>query len=541
MAIKHMRREVVQAHVAEFLDAKMFTSAEEFGNPEKFWGALATEQSDVILIKAVLTEEGRNNNGHFFRQGLLIKTFASARLKPTNVGHNKTEIIGVIYDSALANDKNEIISPEDIDVKSDGTPYYKGEGKLRIVVAIAMWNMIGRSEPNAIAEAVKNGDRVDMSMECWFQDWKYRLVGKDGSIEYIPASTESNYLMDYVGKTFGSKDVTIDFADDGFVWGGIGQVKKGACPESVITEIISAQANDITVDGPSAFRNFPSITKEVSEVENSPAPTEEQTETEHLSNVSANQEGDTSMKYKRDKDGNLVLDAQGNPILEIEASEGAEGSELTQLIISQAQTIARLEDKVASLEQTAADATAKVAEVQAELDAVKASQNEAVEAAKAEVAAAKKEAKVANYLLIIAREHKDLVIEDEDALRTMIASDDFTDDKFNAFVKEQTEKATAVAEEKKKIARQAKCEILGLSVDASDEDIQAAEAKYRAAIIAAAETPEEPVQSDTAKAGAAAAQGISGVTASAAGSGFKKGSFSITVVETETGRSQELK
>lgn len=533
---KSPMREILHGFTSGLIDVGSFNSANEFGNPEKFFSDIASDQADLNFVSCVLTEQGRNNNGQYFSQDLLLTKHASSRLKPFNIEHDKTEIIGTIYDSVCANDKNEPILDEDIEINGEtGKLSYKGEGKIRVLIAAALYNMIGRDEVPRIVQDVKEGKKVDVSMEAWFSDFDYILIANDESTQTVKYNDESKYLEEYIGRIFNGKAVAKDYHKKNFIFGGIGQVSKGACPASVFLAAASLKENH-EIEGPSVFgnMNINSMDNLFSILSN------EQKEQLNKLVLSSNQiEGEDEMKKKRlDSKGNPALDAEGKEIFD-NVEEGASAADaLISNIQSQANTIAEQNNTIKDLEKKGNDQAAEIVTLNKKIETASAEEKERADNLDSELKTIKKEAKASNYLLKLSREHSDLPVLDEASLREKFSSDNFDDKEFDSFVSlikaSEEDKQKAVASLQKKTL----CDMFGLDPDkTTDEELSNAQASLKSKLTVSSESVDPPVSKDNSF--------LDGVRKTIQASKSKEttkptGGYKIKTHDTETGKREEI-
>ncbi len=537
---KFDKRQVLHGFTAGIIDPSTFTKeqANDYGNPAKFFDAIASDQADLNFVSCVLTEEGTNNNGADFTRELLIARHASARLKPFNIEHNKTEIIGTIYDSALADENNNIIDPESLKVNEDGSISYDGEGKIRVLVAAVLYNMIGRDEVPRIVQEVKSGSRVDVSMECWFTDWNYVLIDKSGNTETVKASENSKYLLDYVGKEWNGRKVIQRFSKENFIFGGIGQVSKGACPASVFLAAANLREAD-EIEGPSAFDklNFKSVESLYSIL------TDEQKEQlNELVSASNNTEGANEMKVKRlDKDGNPVLDSQGKEIFD-EVSKNENPNSLVASIQEQAITIADQRNTINDLQNKLEEEEKKVSNLNEQVETAAASEKERADKLEADLEKVSSEAKSYMYMNKFMKEHSNLKIENESETLKMFASKDFDDNAFKNFIANLENEVKEKEEASAKLQRQTLCELFGLNPEsATDKDIEDAKASLKSKITVEGEQPDTPVKSEDNTAQANQVKNSAQASSSKIDlNKFSGSGFTIHTHDTETGKKEEI-
>ena len=461
------QRVVLKGHTAGLIDSSSFRSVSEYGNPQKLFGELAKEQSDLFFVNCVLTEEGGNKNGLWFTQPLIIQKHASARLKPFNFAHEFQNIIGVMYDSAICDESNNLINLAKEISMQDGPDYHKVRGPycnneekvLRVNVAAALYSRLGKGEVSNIIRKIEDGKEVAVSMECWVAHYDYYLMSPDGSIEFADGPTHS-HLSDYVGKEFAGKMVYKVPRTDGFLFGGIGQVDRGACPASVILAAAEDRNSD-EAEGNSAFDCLDSETvkKLVASLTDGANELKEQ-----------KTEGETKMPDAPDpnKTGENAQSQSG--AIDVAALMNLHTKTSQELGAAQAE-VERLSDAVDAKDKQIADYAAKV-------DSMNEEGSKSLSSIKAELDTVKKEAQIASYLVKLYRDNYDLacIAGSEEVIRHTFSAEDFSDEKFSLFISELKGKQDDKIKEQAALRRSVKCELLGLDPEkASDEEIAKAE------------------------------------------------------------------
>lgn len=224
-----------------------------FASGESIFGEKASDQYDLNFIVGVLTSEKDNKNGFYLKRDILVAKHASARLKPFNLNHKERNIIGVMFDTALADQDNNILTlGKDIIIKDDGALQYPDNIKLRVLFAAALYNLVAPEEVEDIISKIESGERVDVSMEAWYKGHDYILIDSSGNEKFVERSKSTKYLDDFINKSIGSERVCKVPRDDDFIFGGVGQVSSGACPDSVILAVAGIIDSE-NVSGDSVF------------------------------------------------------------------------------------------------------------------------------------------------------------------------------------------------------------------------------------------------------------------------------------------------
>lgn len=474
-----IHRIILHGHTAQVIKPSNYSDLASYGNPQKFFGGLTEEQNDLYFINCVLTEERGNLNGLWFTQPLLISKHSSARLKPFNFAHDSTDVIGVMYDSAICDEDNRVIDlAKEVEIRDGNAfhnlkgPYYKGEGKIRVNVAAVLYSKIGKGKVSSIIKKIEDGEQLAVSMECWVRDYDFYLLGEDGSIEFAEGS-KSSYLHEFVNKEFAGRIVYKVPQIEGFLFGGIGQVENGACPASVILTA-EADRNYNEVEGNSTFDCLDKKTVSLL------VASLKEEEVEENTNENKIDERVNQMALKDEK----KEAASGTEQLTSElVSQSVNTGDMLESFSKLSQNFASSQEENESLKISLSEKDQQIATISSEKEEL----NKKLSETEGQLETEKKNSASAlnswKYLAKIYREERDLVqanlLPSEEEMLAVFSAEDFNDESFTNFTTTIKDKFEQAQKEKEDLKRICKAEILGLPETATDEEIKQAEDKLK--------------------------------------------------------------
>ena len=471
--VKYMRQVLHGAAIpcASFAGDGVHT---EFGDIRKVFGSESGNQYDLQFIKAGLTNEGSNNNSFFFPPELLVAKHVTARLKPFNLKHKETDIIGVIFDSAIADHENRILdlNSGDIVITENGKLEIGADvvRPLQVMVACALFGLVYPEEVNQIVSRVEAGEKVDVSMECWYRDFDFLLENAETQEKrFLKRNSENAYLDDMIGAQVGEEFVRRVPNIEGFLFGGIGQVSKGACPDSVIVAVAS-DFNNENVIGDSAFSSSGIELIKTFAAESVSSEIEKSISEDFI-------KGAESMDPKKKTE-------EEETSLSVQAVK-TEGSlkEHLETISMQASKLGVLENKNEELANKVLVLETQVAEANKASEETADAENKELTKVNAELVDAKKQLRGFANLVTILENHSELATDlGESMSEVAVLLQDKDDESLKSFIETREKAKAAKDENEKEIARKAKTIALGLSEDASEEDIAAAQTKAIAAL-----------------------------------------------------------
>lgn len=405
-----------------------------FGDPRRFFENQGTAGiRDLGYMIGVLTPEGPNNNGTWFMPDEMLKSYKTARLKPVNLEHDTQTVVGVIYDSCVANAETHEIIPEDkICLDENGEPYIavpEGEDRpaVEILVAMALYKAYNGELFESIKDMERFGFQQQLSMECWYSD-----VVFVHNNQVIARTEQSEYLFDYINTEYGGSKVYL--APKNITWGGIAITDNPAQPKSVTLMVASTKGGE-------SMKTVEELLKEVEQL------------TADLAGITAERD-----KFKADVD--VMTDA----IQSLEASV--------------AETETQHMQEKESLSKVIEDLKSACEALQGEFDAYRVS----IESEKAQVA---KEALVAERLKTIEQSEVSFLLTEAEVQ----SIGDMEQEAFDAFVADRKAKVQAIRDSVVADLRKEQATKLGLSADATDEQIEEA---VKMLMLAKAEPSVEP-------------------------------------------------
>lgn len=186
------------------------------------------KQEDLLYFKAVYTTEGFNLNDDVFDRNELWAARRTPLLKPVNVDHVTSSIVGVIYAVEASTLDGTYISIEN-DITPDA-PY-----ELSIYGVIYSYNF---NDVATIAELKSDTNKLFVSMEAWFKDFDYAIAPKTApllSYSIIERNSET-IKFDKELRCFGGNgsvnDNKIGRLLRNITFGGVGLVDNPANPRS---------------------------------------------------------------------------------------------------------------------------------------------------------------------------------------------------------------------------------------------------------------------------------------------------------------------
>jgi len=234
---------------------------------------IGKDQPDLALIVSILVSAGWNLNDDIFVPAELWKARETANHKPINDGHDEESILGHIVQSRVLDKSGNLIDTDDnlpieFDIEVAGV-LYKALPKLQDRV-------------DEIMNKANSGDMF-VSMEAWFPDFAFGVLGSQGQTQLVARSEETAFLTKHLrifggngefnGQRIGRVLLDINF-------GGLGFVEMPANPESVIKVAASeelqavasnifkdAKLNDITEGGVTGMENMDALKKALESAE----------------------------------------------------------------------------------------------------------------------------------------------------------------------------------------------------------------------------------------------------------------------------------
>ena len=438
----------------------------DFGNPKKFFGEESDNQYDLKFAIINLTDEGDNSNAFWFTRETLVAKHQTARLKPFNMQHNQKDIIGVIYDTAVVDQDGKILElGTDIELNEETGTFKFDESvtKVSVYAACALYTLVAPDEVEDICLKVEKGEDVPVSMECWYYDWDYMFKDvESGKAGKVARQKENAYLDDMINNVIGGKKICKLPDIEGFIFGGVGQVTKGACPNSIVLAV-AGDIHSENVIGDSAFSD--SGIKLMQEAAN-------------ITRIDDSKNDSNSLKGESKEMGDQNTPNTPMPIPVVDTSALANQTDNKKLSEDYVSDLAsassqlgtatsKIEQLEKSIEKTTSDYATEKASLEAkiqEFETSKAKLDEEIANLKkvnsglsnlVNVIDADKEVEFDAPLIDVA---KDLELKDEAAVKE--------------FIDKKKEDKKKKKEEQLATARKIKIETLGLAETATDEDIQ---------------------------------------------------------------------
>jgi TolA-binding protein len=213
----------------------------------QFFGV--NKQIDLAYGSCILVSEGTNANGLHFTRESLIAARETPKLKPVNIEHNQDFIVGVIYDSAVALQKNgNIINDNDIRQIDDNTIQMFDESNnvinepVDIVTNFVIWKYLF---PQLSIELLRNQQekanlKYFVSMEVFYNDFGYMFDNDASTLIKVNDDNFDIYyeLESYVGKEF-EDGRTVQKVINNYVFGGMGITETPANHRSYLLDLAS--------------------------------------------------------------------------------------------------------------------------------------------------------------------------------------------------------------------------------------------------------------------------------------------------------------
>jgi hypothetical protein len=451
--------------------AQKFSSTFAADAIKKIFGEEETKQYDLKFLVANLTDEGNNGNGFFFKRDLLVAKHTTARLKPFNLNHQEKNIIGVIFDSALAStDSNgnvlEILEVgKEIKINSeDGTFIYPENLKtLSALVGVALYGLVAPDEVQNIISRVDAGEKVDVSMEAWHQGWDFMFLNEEtGKCREVQRTKANRHLDDFINRVVGNERICKLPHGESFIFGGIGQVKSGACPNSVVLTVASNLDRE-NVMGDSIFR--------MSDLRQLEAASIEPLDKDHNS-----------------KGVRLEMNDKIDPKGGVQAPESATVQHSTVLKedVSLASALAQTSQDLGAVRSERNQANDRIKELEGQIkseDAKHKKEMDDTKEEKSKVELEKEKLKKANSgyanLISVMTKHPDLKL-GNDLISVASSLAEFDDESLKSHIAKLVESQKKANEELASVRRKAMAEALGLSENATDEEVGTVQAKLKA-------------------------------------------------------------
>jgi len=443
------------------------TSDNDFGDLFKVFGNDMSNQYDLTVGVAVLAEEGFNTNGCYFKPDLLVSRHHSARLKPFNLDHNASDIIGVMYDSAIMDGDNNFLNTEKSEDKKDLDVYIDEKGQLKfregikrgikIPVACALYNFIKPEEIIDIIEKVENGEEVDVSMELYYSDYQYALEKSDGTVRFLNRSPETEYLDSMINQTMGGERVGKAPLPAGAVFGGIAKVESGAGENSIFISI----ANSIKKSQDSSIASGDSIfSKRILEDLTSKTNNESASDNFKIDLVNTS----SCASEKASSNSGNKMDIQ-------DEKKSLNLTELSQTIANQGITIGELNNKISASKEAEAKLEKIIEDKDKEISKINKENTDKLSELNSQIASLEnKNKEISNVVKALTLDNSLLSHFTLDELSNQVAS--LETSSVENFVNQQKTKREEATKQQKELIRKAAASALGLKEDATEEEIE---------------------------------------------------------------------
>jgi hypothetical protein len=202
--------------------------------------------ADLAYGEALFCQQGGfMHNGYYFTREFLLNNYKTAMLKPMNLYHMDSFVIGVIYDVALSKQNNKDEEPKFSLISSDAViydektgPSIKGyDGPIDVWVKFVLFKYIYPSLVESIVNGVSGSQFMDdyfVSMEVFYNTYKFLFDENESTA--IDVTPENRFLIDYVGKTYHGKKVYRMYTGPG-TFGGCAIVEDPANVRSVLSDV----------------------------------------------------------------------------------------------------------------------------------------------------------------------------------------------------------------------------------------------------------------------------------------------------------------
>jgi hypothetical protein len=209
-------------------------------------------QVDLAYGEALFLSEGGNRNGYYFTRQMILGHYKSVIMKPLNIGHEQTQIIGMIYDVGISKKldtspsepKLELIPQEAIKFDQVKGWYIEGyDGPIDMWIHFAMFRGVYPGVVNAVKNNVSGNmdqDQFFISMEVLVSQWDY-LFDNDEATRFERTTKNALELDPQIGRSVAGKRLYKVYKGS-IVFGGGGIVGDPAEPRAVLTDLAMRDA-----------------------------------------------------------------------------------------------------------------------------------------------------------------------------------------------------------------------------------------------------------------------------------------------------------
>ena len=190
-------------------------------------------QPDLSYGSGLLLTNGGDTqaNGFFFKKDLIIKDHKSVLLKPINIEHQTSMLVGSIYDVALTKrpkgvDRYDVaenlIKQEDLylDKKENKWKVKDYAGDIDKRVGYLMYKYLFTEINEYVIQhkmslansSIDNYYQLGLSMEVWFADYGYLFDLDESTFEN--RNIDNAYLDDFIGRKYNGKKVYKVYLDE---------------------------------------------------------------------------------------------------------------------------------------------------------------------------------------------------------------------------------------------------------------------------------------------------------------------------------------
>lgn len=196
--------------------------------------------TETRFVKAILVTTTWNKNDDVFVKWDTWQAKDTPIGKPTNYGHNESEIIGHTVESWILDEEKEYV---DKSLSAEQAPEFFHIAILNVLYSFYS-DQDCRDKVEEVVQGVKNQTKF-ISMECVFNHFDYAMQ-KDGGIQIIARNEETAFLTRYL-RAYGGpgeyQGYKIGRVIRDLVFSGAGYVDNPANPDSVIYDLTLGKEN----------------------------------------------------------------------------------------------------------------------------------------------------------------------------------------------------------------------------------------------------------------------------------------------------------
>jgi hypothetical protein len=188
-------------------------------------------QMDLLYVRSCMVTANVNDNDDSFIRDELWKARHTPVLKPVNWQHNDKDIVGVIYSVEARTLDGTLINFDQEEAPDE---------HFELITEAAVFKLIHPERSSEIKDRFTKAN-LFVSMEAWFDDYDYGVVGDDGYVDKVLKRSAETSFLDSSLKAHGGKgiyeDMRVSRVLRSITFGGYGFVDNPANKRSHIFNV----------------------------------------------------------------------------------------------------------------------------------------------------------------------------------------------------------------------------------------------------------------------------------------------------------------